>query len=119
MDVDYVGVDVDTVNVEEHSYGLGQALGFQVMPDPFQVQYITIPVGSPFCQPPTSANTSGDGVSTVISSSSILSGMHEISLAQCMEHEGFPNHHLKARVFILTRSGKYEYPYLKVPARFQ
>ena len=29
MDVDCVGVDVGTINVKEHLYGLGQALGFR------------------------------------------------------------------------------------------
>ena len=49
MDVDCVGVDVATINVEEHLYGLGQALGFQAIPYPFQVQCNTVTADSPSC----------------------------------------------------------------------
>ena len=86
MDVDCVGVDVGSINVEEHLYGLGEALGFQAIPDPFHVQCNTVTADLPSCQPLTPAGTSGDRFSTVISSYSTLSHVHAICSPQCVDH---------------------------------
>ena len=51
MDVDCVGVDVGNINVEEHLYGPGEALGLQAISNPFHVQCNTFTADSPSCQP--------------------------------------------------------------------
>ena len=96
MDVDCVGVDVGNINVIEHLYGPGEALGFQAIPDPFHVQCNTVTADSPSCQPLTPPGTSGDRVSAV-SSSSTLSRVHVICSPQRVDHCLLPSGNVCAR----------------------